>query len=504
MKGAVASGHPLTSEAACEILRRGGTAFDAVVAAGFASVVVEPMLSGLGGGGFLLTHNQGADHDTLLDFFVNTPGLGCKDISPPPLIPVDLRFKSTVQRFHIGIGSVAVPGALKGLVHCYETLCEMDIEDIMKPALRYLAEGVEVTNTTAYLLDILRPINTHTDYGREILDLKEGDKIYNPLLREFLSDGPPERWIQQFYYGGDLPFERAGGQGACLLTPKDFRNYRVIERNPLGIPYRHYEILTNPPPSFGGTLLKLSLSLLDDFELEDMNEEDRMDLLASLMTELNEMRREGPRRVKTRFPFDNDRIRSAEIEIEGIFRGDSALSTEGTTHISIIDGEGNAASMTVSNGSNSGCFFGETGIMLNNMMGEDDLHPNGFYSLPPGRRISSMMSPLFIKSNGGIHAVMGSGGSKRIRTALLQTVINLIDKKMDVGDAVESPRVHLDDDDILQVEPGYDTSVVEYLKKYYKVNLWRHKDMYFGGVHTVMRDLSGRGDSRRGGSFMRV
>jgi gamma-glutamyltranspeptidase/glutathione hydrolase len=177
MKGAIASGHRLTSEAGCEMLEKGGNAFDAVVAAGFTSIVAEPTLTSLAGGGFLLIHEQKSHCDRLIDFFVNTPGIGCKNISTPPLMPVDVRFKSTIQRFHIGIGSVAIPGTLKGLIHCYENFCSMDIGDLIKPALRCLKDGVEVTETMAYLFHILDSLMTYEDYGREIYKLKVGDRL---------------------------------------------------------------------------------------------------------------------------------------------------------------------------------------------------------------------------------------------------------------------------------------------------------------------------------------
>jgi gamma-glutamyltranspeptidase/glutathione hydrolase len=278
----------------------------------------------------------------------------------------------------------------------------------------------------------------------------------------------------------------------------------VFDRDPLIIPYRGYKILTNPPPSFGGTLLKLTFTLLNEFNVGNITNEESHDLLVSVMKAINEMREEPLSEETPRFPFEKDLIRQTKTDLENIFKGKYPTSIEGTTHISVIDSEGNAASLTASNGSNSGCFLGNTGIMLNNMMGEDDLHPFGFYSVPPGRRVSSMMSPSFIKYNGDIFAVMGSGGSKRIRTAIPQTVINIFDKKMNIHDAVESPRLHYDDDGILQIEPGFDNTIVEYLKQYYDINLWELKDMYFGGVHTVLHDLSGEGDSRRGGCFMKV
>jgi gamma-glutamyltranspeptidase/glutathione hydrolase len=473
MKGAAASGHPLTTGAACEILEKGGNAFDAAVAAGFAASVAEPNLTSLGGGGFLLAYRAGPDTGTLYDFFVNAPGKGAPESGTKEFVPIELKFRHTVQVFHAGMASLAVPGMLRGLVHCFRELCTLDIEDIVAPALRYLEEGVEVTELQRYIIEILRPILTMTDYGKEIFG-REDTRLFNPLLREFLGKKSPDAWLDALYGSGAGEFERQAAKAGGLVTARDLGDYEVIERAPLGCAYRGHEILTNPPPSFGGTLLCKALSMLGERaggdRLEKMGEGQSRVLLGGVMKSINELRN----------------------------------AAAGTTHISVVDEEGNAASMTTSNGSNSGCFFGETGIMLNNMMGEDDLHPGGFHSMTPGERVRSMMSPTIIRRGGRIFAVLGSGGSKRIKTAMLQVIHNLIDRGMGPMDAVEAPRMHLDDEDMLQVEPGFSLGVLRSLHREFDLNVWDGKDLYFGGAHVVTGDLKGWGDSRRGGAFMRV
>ena len=173
--------------------------------------------------------------------------------------------------------------------------------------------------------------------------------------------------------------------------------------------------------------------------------------------------------------------------------------SRGTTHISIADAEGNVASMTCSNGEGSGYFVPGTGIMLNNMMGEDDLHPEGFHASPPGQRVSSMMSPSLLLKNDAVAMVIGSGGSKRIRTAITQVLSGIVDFNLPVQQAVESPRIHWDGE-IMQVEPGLPPETINALKKHWPVNIWSTIDVYFGGVHTVIPDIAGGGDPRRGGS----
>jgi len=173
--------------------------------------------------------------------------------------------------------------------------------------------------------------------------------------------------------------------------------------------------------------------------------------------------------------------------------------SRGTTHISVADAEGNVASMTCSNGEGSGYFVPGTGIMLNNMMGEDDLHPAGFHASPPGQRVSSMMSPSLLLKNEAVAMVIGSGGSKRIRTAITQVLSAIIDFAIPVQQAVEAPRIHWDGA-MMQVEPGLPQEAIHALKKHWPVNIWSSIDVYFGGVHTVIPNIAGGGDPRRGGS----
>jgi gamma-glutamyltranspeptidase/glutathione hydrolase len=470
MRGAVSSGHPLTTEAAIEMLRKGGNAFDAAVAAGFASVVTEPTLSSLGGGGFLLAHLSDSKDTVVYDFFVNAPGKGAPEGTVPRMIPVQLEFKATVQKFYIGMGSVAVPGVLKGLVRIYDDLCSMEIKDLIVPTLRYLEEGVPLTEKLLYQIEILKPILNLTEYGREIFDTYRTDRLYNPLLKEFLSLCSPQAWIDEFYIKGGRRLAEEMSKEGGILTFKDMEDYEVQIHYPLECNYRGYRILTNPPPSLGGRLICMALDYLGQFHMTSLSPSDRQILRCSAMKEMNRYK----------------------------------ASKTGTTHISIIDGKGNAVSMTLSNGTGSGCFLPDTGIMLNNMMGEEDLHPEGFFKTPPGQRVASMMSPTFIKKNRRIHTVLGSGGSKRIRTAILQVILNLIDEGMSVRDAVEAPRLHLDDEGVVQIEPGLDDKTVAALSKIYRVNLWESKDLYFGGVNTVMGNYTGWGDSRRGGHFMSI
>lgn len=470
MKGAVASGHELTSQAAAEILASGGNAFDAAVAAAFAATVSEPCLTSLGGGGFLLTHRSKEKSSVLYDFFVNAPGLERTHTGEvSEFLPIDVNFGSTVQEFHAGAGSIAVPGMLKGLLLAHEELCTMDMEDLIAPTIKLLDNGVHSNPLQDYLTRILEPILTLTDYGREIYKGKVGETLFNPLYREFLLKGPAH-WMEEFFLSGADALDEMMTSCGGILSASDMRTYAVHRKEPLRFYYHGHEVLTNPAPSFGGKLLKLALHELEGKGISSLIPENRLLELAMAMDMMNRSR----------------------------------SGAGGTTHISVIDSSGNAASLTTSNGSNSGIFLGNTGVMLNNMMGEDDLHPNGFHSHTPGVRVGSMMSPAFIMNNDTVGAALGSGGSKRIRSAMLQVITNIIDMQMDVQSAVETPRIHLDDEGVLQVEPGFEPGELAQVSERWPLNIWPQKDLYFGGAHVVLSDGTGWGDSRRGGHFLAV
>jgi gamma-glutamyltranspeptidase/glutathione hydrolase len=506
MRGAVASGHPLTSRAAIEMFRKGGNAFDAALAAGFTSAVSEPSLTSLGGGGFLLAHDEKQKKDILFDFFVNTPGLGHRSRAIPRMTPVEIKFPACTQVFHTGFASPAVPGVLKGFLHIHSRMCTLPLKTILAPALGHLDDGVPINGRQAIFLGLLEPIFTSSDYGREIFIhkgryVKEGDRIFNPLLKGFYQALGEEG---RDFYNKDRARTLADEmqKQGCLVTAEDLGSYRVVEREPLRIGYRGNEVLTNPPPALGGIKLALSLFLLDKINLAQRSSAS-VEFIVTLAEVMKEMYHFTPLK-KGRllpYPFEDKTINPLLESFRKNLADKNFTSTQGTTQISVIDEEGNAVSMTTSNGSGSGCFIPGTGIMLNNMMGEDDLHPDGFFSSPAGQRVSSMMLPTMVLKDGKVDCVMGSGGSKRIRTAILQTIVNTVDFSLPLKEAIEKPRIHFEDD-VVHVEPEIPDEMVSHLKKNYTVNLWHNKDMYFGGVHCVRGNMDGWGDSRRGGSYM--
>jgi len=271
----------------------------------------------------------------------------------------------------------------------------------------------------------------------------------------------------------------------------------VIERRPLSIGYRGLRLLTGPPPSLGGSLISLSLGLLERMDVpQTWGSPEHLLRTTGLMQEVERLRSRGvstPERIRAFLAGDKC------AEATGRIR----LFSRGTTHLSIADREGNVASMTCSNGEGSGYFAPGTGIMLNNMMGEDDLHPDGFHADPPGERVASMMSPSIVLEGDEVRLVLGSGGSKRIRTAMTQVLSQIIDFGRDPDTAVNAPRIHWDGA-VLQVEPGFPEESIKALEGEVRVNVWQERNIYFGGVHTVVPGRLGVGDPRRGGAVVEV
>jgi gamma-glutamyltranspeptidase / glutathione hydrolase len=501
MRGVVAAGHPLTAEAGARILREGGNAVDAAVGAVLMSFVAESPLTGPGAGGFMLLHTaEGENH--LLDFFVGAPGRGLDNPEPAPLTPIRIHWHDDAfQVFNIGASSCGVYGTPKGLAEALHRFGSMPLSALVSEPARVAREGVAVSQVQEYLFHILDPIMAAEPEGRAIYQVdgrpvREGDVIRLPEVGDLLdrlgAEGP------DFLYTGDVAaavsdwvLERGG-----LLTREDLASYEVLEREPARARYRGREVITNPPPSSGGILIAYALDLL-----ERLGRPCDLRALVEVMDRVNRARTDEfvlglhSEGYLERF-LTEDAIESVATELH------SRLGS--TTHVAVLDSDGACASVTCSNGSCSGVIVPGTGVHLNNMLGEEDLNPGGYHRHTPGRRIPSMMAPTVVLRDGKPEVALGSAGSNRIRSAILQTLLNVVDGGMPAREAVERPRVHFEAGQ-LDAEPGVDPAALESLERDgWKVERWAGRNLYFGGVQAVARDpetgeLSGGGDPRRGG-----
>lgn len=491
--GAVACGHPVTAAAAAEILRDGGNAFDAVVAAQCTACAAEPVLASLAGGGFLLARAAGAE-PVLYDFFVQTP-LAKRAPEDLDFYPVEADFGGVTQEFHVGVGAAATPGFVRGLFDIHQDLCSLPMERLMRPAIEAARGGVSVTPLQAYMMDVVGPIYCGNDETRRIYGgggqhpLREGEVLRQPELADTFE--ALHRDGAELFYQGALGAALIGlcSEGGQLRS-EDLVRYRTERREPLALRYRDANVWTNPLPSTGGVLVALALGLLDGTEAAD--ETDRVANIAHAMRLTNQARLEAGAEAS----LDTGLLARYRRRMRG--RGQSR---RGTTHISVADRDGNLAAMTVSNGEGCGRLVPGTGIMVNNMLGEEDINPGGFHRWTPGTRLASMMAPTLVEMPGA-HLVLGTGGSNRIRSAILQTLDQLVRAGRAPEEAVSAPRLHVEGER-LSLESGFSPATVAALEDAFDdVEHWGRANLFFGGVHIAGRRdgaFVAVGDPRRGG-----
>jgi len=514
VNGVIAAGHELTAQSGAEILRAGGNAFDAVLAALATACVVEPALASLGGGGFLLAQ-PASEAARLYDFFVQTPRRR-RAASELDFRPIIADFGTAAQEFHIGPGAVATPGIVRGLFAAHRELGAMPMRDILHQAVRHAHEGIRVNALQAYIFGVIAPVYRESPAAMAVYGSREtsgmlpldGETLRQPALADTLESLAVEG--EDLFYRGEIAAAitremQAGGH----LEAADLAGYAMIPRRPLALDYRKARLLTNPPPASGGLLVAFGLRLLGgvEFGAPAYGSPEHMDRLARVLALTQEARLAACARGSTAHPDDALLLDPEFLTRYRRLLAGQAPARRGTTHISVIDGRGNVASLSVSNGEGSGCIAPGTGIMLNNMLGEQDLNPDGFHRWPTDTRMTSMMAPALLHYPDGRVIALGSGGSNRIRSAMLQVVSNLVDFGMDVEAAVTAPRIHIEGEH-LSVEGGFDTQRLhELLAAYPAHHLWEDLNLFFGGVHTVLRDgvsLRGAGDPRRGGASVGV
>lgn len=429
MNGAIAAGHPLTAEAGAAVLADGGNAVDACVAAAFAAAVTEGALTGPAGGGFLLAHVGG--EAAFLDCFFAMPS---EVLGPMDELVVDFGDAGT-QTFWVGLGSVAVPGLVAGLAAAHERFGRLPWCALVDPAIELAQTGVAVDGRSpqAFLHHILAAVLLRDEGGRhaygDVTRIRTDELV--PTLEDVRDRGAAAV--------GALVPELAG----------DLARYAAVEREPFTASFGGLEVLTAPPPSRGGGIVALALERLD-------GDDDVADALAAA------------------------------------YGAAASARLTGTTHISVVDSDGDAASLSSTLGSGSGVFRG--GTQLNNMLGELDVVGPGEHA--PGARLPSMMAPTILLDDGRPRIVLGSAGSVRLAGAIAQ-VAALAARGIPVAEAVARPRLHVEGD-TLHLEGGAGEPPPGW-----NAVRWAGANLYFGGVSAVARrpdgSLEAAGDPRRGG-----
>ena len=508
----VAAGHESTAAAAEEVLREGGNAFDAAVAAMAAACAAEPVLASPGGGGFMLAC-PAEGQARVYDFFVQTPRAP-RALDELDFYPIVADFGTARQEFHIGRGTIAAPGFVAGMFAVQRELSRMPLRELVAPATALAREGVPTTEFQSYLFSVVKPCFDATEECRAIFASKlrdgslvtPGEVLRQPELADFLDVLAREG--EGLFYRGEVAARvaedlREGGQ----LDREDLEGYRVERRDPLSLEIAGARVLTNPPPSSGGVLAAFGLSLLADGPLHGLDPQGAafQVAVAGVLEATSRVRVEALARGEE-LSRDAllDPVLLARYREQVLGR---ARASRGTTHASVIDADGNLASVTISNGEGSGYVVPGTGVVLNNMLGEEDLNPGGFQRWPAGSRMTSMMMPCAVAWPDGTLLASGSGGSNRIRTALLQVLLQATVLGRAPEAAVMAPRLHLENG-LLSVEGGFDAErIAPLLEAWPEHQVWEQRNMFFGGAHTVRtgpRIADGVGDPRRAGVFRRV
>ena len=436
MRGAIAAGHPLSADAGARVLREGGNAVDALLAAAFTAFVTEGPLTGPAGGGFALVHEPSGE-TTVLDCFFEVPAQGLGGMEE---LLIDFGDSGT-QVFHVGEGSVAVPGLLAGLEEIHGRFATREWAGLVEPAITLARDGFERDEQRAFLHLILEGILLRDEGGRSIY----GDPVH-VRTQDVVAT-----------------LERVRDAGAALvaeLLPEyadDLHGYRPIAMQPLELEVLGRTVLSTP--SQGGGVVQRILALLG--EAGEPTLEDHARAVGDAYGPLGS----GP--------------------------------LPGTTHISVVDEGGMAAALSSTLGSGSGVFRG--GTQLNNMLGELDVI--GSHEKAPGERLASMMTPTLVSTAGRPELVIGSAGSVRLAGAIAQVTWRVL-RGMHVNDAICAPRVHVEGT-TLHLEGGWPDAEVATLPPAWDVNRWDALNLYFGGVQAVHRSAAGvleaAGDPRRGG-----
>ena len=484
---AVAAGSAEVVAAATHVLQAGGNAVDAALAGAFAAPLSEPVLASLGGGGFLLWTDEDG-HPQVLDFFVDVPGLTVPGRPAPERTPhmetvvVDFArtgsaAASSTQVFHGGWGTVAVPGCLDGYLAAHARAGRLPLRDVVGPAVALATDGVELSDGQRTFMHLVSDLLALTTDSKRLFANADRTGRYRNLayamLLRALANGTVRGMADHAFADPLLGAARYEGG---LLTAGDLDAYRPLQRTPLQCSRAGATVWTNPPPSVGGSIVARVLTALASGRADNVHWAE---------------------------------VAAALADATDSHRGRGQVPT-GTTHVSVVDRDGRFAAVTTSNGSGSGCVVPGWGVPLNNMLGEEDLRPADGSPLSPGERMRSMMAPTMVALTDGSHAVLGTGGSERIRSALLGVLLRLIDEGTSLAESIAAPRVHVSTDGTVHHESGLSPTDEAGLQRlatergWGDVARWPGANLFFGGVHAVRRTADGAveavGDARRSGS----
>jgi len=489
--GTVACAHPLAAQVGVAVMKKGGNAFDAAIATQLALAVVYPGAGNIGGGGFMTARIAASNTSTMLDFREKAPSHATRDMY------LDKKGNPLLEKSQNGHLSVGVPGTVAGL---FKTLpyAKLPFSELIQPAIDLAENGFVLSENEARGLNADRADFVQYNTSKKIAFVKDtgewraGDTLFQKDLAETLKriqkDG-----AKGFYEGKTAKYiveemKRGGG----IITLDDLKNYDAKERVPLTFQYRGYDVISTPPPSSGGLILAQVLRMIEPFPVSDMGF--HSPLSVHLMAEAE--RRSFADRAK--FMGDPDfwkvpdsALMSSRYLMQRMsdFNPDSATASilinagnipvsEQTTHISIADKYGNmvAVTTTLNNHFGSKTVAGNAGFLLNDEMDDFSVKPGvpNMYgavggdanAIAPNKRMLSAMSPSLVMKDGKPFLVVGTPGGTTIPTSVIQSIVNVVDYKMDIESAITAPKFHHQwAPDILYVEQGFDAKVLDALRK---------------------------------------
>ncbi len=493
-RGVVVTNHPLASAAGIQVMAGGGNAFDAAVASLFALTVVEPMMVSMFGAGFFVYRDGGTGEISTLDNYAVAPKAVTETIYTPVKHrrPDQYIFETVGRRNMIGHLSVAAPGALKGWEHIQRKHGRLSLQEVMAPAIRLARDGYRATRYLSYLVEFTRKdLVLCGDTAKTFLPggkpLKTGDTVRMPEYAETLE--AVARVGSGHLHGGDLgrvvvdDVEESGG----VLSMVDLTDYEVHERPPVTGTYRgRYRVASMAPGSSGGTHIVQMLNMLERFDVAGMGfgSPEYTHLFAEVLKLAfadRQMYMGDPWRV----PVPVEGLTSKKYAVERVkligdragvyaFGDPSAYQSDSgnTTHVSVMDDEGNvvAATQTLFSVFGSCVTAPGTGMLLNNCMGLFDPRPGMANSVAGGKRMLSSMAPTIVLRDERPFLCLGSPGGTRIFPAICQALVNVIDFGMSIQQAVEAPRVWTmglqgTPEGKLHVEPELGDETVEALRR---------------------------------------
>lgn len=475
MPGAIAAGNDGTCRAGLATLRAGGNAVDAAIAAVFASYVCEPLLSSAGGGGLMLLKPV-EEPPSFVDFFPRVPlhhGSTENDASRD-FRAVDIDFGETTQRFHIGRASVAAPNTFEMLATTHRRWGRLPLSTVLAPAIQLAEQGHQIGVSGAEVFRLLWPIVSQDEHTLQTLtngvrptpDEVLRNPSFGQLLREFAQSGTPPPRIRASI------LKEFGHAAGGLLSAEDFDLPAPEAESPHSLCHGEWTIWTAAKP--GGRALLDVLSSCDAISRDE----------TSFAVALAES------------------VAHADPSLRGVPEPRGS-----TTHISVTDDEGFVASVTTSNGEGCGHVLGDTGIFMNNFLGEQDLNPGGFFKHRGGALLPTMMAPTIARAPDSSLVVLGSGGANRIRSAMSATLLRLM-HGTPLSEAIMAPRLHAEGSTVwLERAHWAAPQLVEAaLRERFDTLIgFDRRAFFFGGVNGVLRrpcgEVSGAGDPRRSGVF---